>query len=108
MLRKIKFFLFHLYTDLKWSPFNPWCIGRMNLAYKRYTESDLYKYRVDALGHKFAHDHYHETRGAETFITFFTFKDKLKVLLTPFSCGNEYSIPFDKILGNYGRDTKYM
>ena len=84
---------------MKWSPFNPWCVARMNLAYKRYTESDLYNYRVEALGHKFAHDHYHESGGLKVFMTFFTLKDKLKVIFTPFSCGNEYSIPFYKLFG---------
>ena len=97
MIDKIKFFLVHLYIDLKWSTFNPWCIARMNLAYKRYTESDLYTYRVEVLGHKFAHDHYHESKGIEVFMTFFTFKDKLKVIFTPFSCGNEYSMPLYKL-----------
>lgn len=93
MLNKIRMFLYHIYINLKWHPFNPWCVGRMNLAYKNYIESDLYKYRVEELGHEFAFKHYHELQEVKIFISFFTPKNKLKLLFTPFSCGNQYNMP---------------
>jgi len=97
-MTNIKILLQKLYLDLKWHYFNPWCVGKMNLAYKHYTESELYGYRVEALGHDFAHKHYHDLQEVKIFVSFFTFKDKLKVLLTPFSCGNEYCMPLHKLL----------
>lgn len=92
-------FLYVIFITLKWHPFNPWCVARMNLSYKKYTESELYHLRVDALGHKFAHDHYHDLQEIKMFVSFFTLRDKLKVIFTPFSCGNEYSMPLYKLFG---------
>jgi len=93
MIEKIKRFLYMTYIDLKWHPFNPWCVARMNLSYKHYIKSDLYKYRVEALGHEFAYSHYVELQEINMFVSLFTLRDKLKIIFTPFSCGDKHSIP---------------
>ncbi len=51
LLIKITHMPAKIYMSIKWWPWNPWCVARLNLALKKYTESVMYEERVKAFGH---------------------------------------------------------
>jgi len=83
-----------IYMNIKWSPWNPWNIARLNLALQKYMETVMYRERVIAFGRNWAISAFEEHNEIPFFVKQFTFKDKLRVLFTPFSCGNYYKMPW--------------
>jgi len=85
------------YYKIKWHPWNPWSIARLNLALGKYMETTMYRDRVVAFGHDWAIDAYKEYGEARFFSSILTRKDRMKQIFTPFSCGNYYKLPWWKL-----------
>lgn len=88
---------------IRWSPWNPWCLGRMNLAWTKYTQTTLYKSRKkleeeqpNSFG-DFAHKAFVDNYEIKHFVSTFTLKDKIKLFLAPFSFGAKFRMPFRKL-----------
>jgi hypothetical protein len=86
-----------------WNPWNPWCVGRMNLAWRKYMETPMYEGRKEL--EKAHPDHFTDyTRRAfvdnheiKHFMSNFTKKDKIKLFFAPFSFGSTFRMPFWKV-----------
>lgn len=90
----IVYFTIIIYMNIKWSPWNPWNVARLNLALQKYMETIMYRERVVASGHDWAIGAFEEYNEIPFFVRQFTFKDKLRMLFMPFSCGNYYRMPW--------------
>ena len=91
----------HIRMSIKWSAWNPWAIARLNLAWTKYTETTMYEERfkcsefhTDPNRESYAEQAYIENCEVMFFVNQFTWKDKLKIAFTPFSCGNQNRMPF--------------
>jgi hypothetical protein len=88
---------------IRWSPWNPWCLGRMNLAWTKYTETPMYEGRkqlekdhpVDFKD--FAYKSFINNYEIKHFMASFTKKDKIRLLFAPFSFGSAFQMPFQKL-----------
>lgn len=89
--------LAEIYLSIKWCPWNPWCVSRLNLALKKYMETVMYKERVKAFGHEWAIESFENNSEVKFFVHRFTTKDTLRMVFTPFSCGDHYSLPWWQI-----------
>jgi len=103
---KINLLIKHIwYYGIKWSPWNPWTLAVLNMAWNKYTQSVLYAerkkvtFRIPGSSCDFAEHHYTELGEVKHFIRKFTLKDKMKIIFIPFSCGEKYKLPFRKLLG---------
>jgi hypothetical protein len=91
-----------VHLSIKWSPWNPWAVARINMAWTKYVQTAMYEERLEVprefhTNRKFenyAEQAYVTNVEAMFFISMFTRKEKLKVLFTPFSCGNRNRMPF--------------
>ena len=87
-------------VKIKWNKWNPWCLGRMNLAWMKYTQTPMYeerkklekKYPIDFKD--FACRSFIENYEIKFFMRHFTTKDKIKLFFMPFSFGNQFKMPF--------------
>jgi hypothetical protein len=90
-------------VKIKWSPWNPWCLGRMNLAWKKYTETSMYKSRkelekVSPVNFRdFAYKAFVDNYEIKHFMARFTRKEKIKLFLAPFSFGAKFRMPFRQL-----------
>lgn len=94
---------------IKWNPWNPWCLGKMNLAWTKYTRTSMYEDRKQLeKGNPtdfkdFAYNSFIENYEVKHFVNCFTKKEKIKLFFAPFSFGNNFRMPFwkleDQILG---------
>jgi len=88
---------------IRWSPWNPWCLGRMNLAWIKYTQTTLYKDRKKLEKEQpvsfsdYAHKAFIDNYEIEHFVAIFTSKDKIKLFLAPFSFGSKFRMPFRRL-----------
>lgn len=88
---------------IKWSPWNPWCLGTMNLAWKKYTETPMYEGRKELEKNHpidfedFAYKAFIDNYEIKHFISTFTWKEKIKLLLAPFSFGSRFRMPFGQL-----------
>jgi len=93
------------YLSIKWSPWSPWTVARLNLAWSNYVQTSMYKERLEAPEalhtnknfENYAEQAYIQNVEAALFIELFTRKEKLKILFLPFSCGDKNKIPFYRI-----------
>jgi len=92
------------YLKIKWSAWNPWAVARLNIVWNRYTGTEMYKARkeIDFMPpngdyEDFAEQAFYEYNEAEMFIGNYTFKEKLKIIFCPFSCGDKYRLPWWRI-----------
>ena len=90
----VAYFAIILYMSIKWSPWNPWNIASLNLALRKYMETIMYRERVIVFGHDWAISAFEEYNEIPFFVRQFAFKDRLKTIFTPFSCGNYYRMPW--------------
>lgn len=101
-MKKIRYFQLIL-LKIKWSPWNPWCLGRMNLAWAKYTQTSMYKDRKQLekdhpnCFEDFAYKSFIDNYEVKHFINRFTKKDRIRLFFTPFSCGNQFRMPFWKL-----------
>jgi hypothetical protein len=79
---------------IKGSPWNPWNVARLNMALQKYMETIMYRERVKAYGDEWAIRAFEEYGEIPFFVRKFTFRDRLRVIFTPFSCGDYYMIPW--------------
>jgi len=92
-----------LYVIIKWNPWNPWCLGVMNLAWQKYTKTSMYKERKELEAsypvdfYDFAYRAYINNCEIQYFAAHFTTMDKIKILLMPFSFGNTFQMPFQRL-----------
>ena len=88
---------------IKWSPWNPWCLGRMNLAWTKYTQTPTYEGRKQlekdnpTYFKNFAYNSFVDDYEIRYFINRFTKKEKIKLFFAPFSFGNNFRMPFRKL-----------
>jgi hypothetical protein len=84
---------------IKWSPWNPWSLGRMNLAWCKYTQTVMYEERKKLEGElpenfeNFAYRAFVDNCEMQHFVRYFTFWDKVRLFLTPFSFGTTFQMP---------------
>lgn len=101
-MRKISYYRLIL-SKIKWSPWNPWCLGRMNLAWTKYTQTSMYEGRKQLEKNSpnsfkdFAYRAFVDNYEIKHFVSTFTSKDKIKLLLTPFSFGHKFRMPLWRI-----------
>lgn len=87
----------------KWSTWNPWCIGRLNLAWTKYTQTVMYAERKKLEEEhprsfkNFAMKSYMDNCETLHFIKRFTFGEKVKLTFAPFSFGSTFKMPFYKL-----------
>lgn len=93
IIEKTVFFFITIWFNAKWSPWSPWCVARLNMAWNKYTSTPVYSERVEASGEEWAEQQWQENRETQFFISMFTFREKLKVLFLPYSCGDKYRMP---------------
>ena len=92
----------HIYLLVKWSPWNPWAVARLNMAWSKYIQTTMYEDRLkvpkilhtDKNFENYAEQAYVTNTEAMFFMSMFTRKERLKVLFIPFSCGNRNRMPF--------------
>jgi len=92
----------HIYLSVKWSPWNPWAVARLNMAWTKYIQTPVYEDRLkvptelhtDRKSENYAEQAYIMNTEAMLFMSLFTRKERLKILFTPFSCGNRNKMPF--------------
>jgi len=84
--------LIKIYVCIKWSQYNPWCIAKMNMAYSKYTETEIYRQRLITFGEDFAIQTFIDYCELPYFLRKLTTKDKWKMYITPFSCGDKFKI----------------
>lgn len=101
---KIAYYFFVVYYSIIWNEWSPWAIARVNLAWQKYTETPMYAerkkidfMRVSPDCEDYAEQAFLDNKEAFYFIKKLSWKDKLKILLMPFSCGDHYKLPFYKI-----------
>jgi len=82
------------YQKLKWHPWNPWSVARLNLARTKYMETTMYRDRTTAFGHEWAMEAYVEYKETLFFVSMLTRRERLKQLFAPFSCGDHYRLPW--------------
>lgn len=88
---------------IKWSPWNPWCLGRMNLAWTKYTQTPMYEGRKQLEKEQpstfkdFSYKAFYENHEINYFISCFSKKEKIKLFLAPFSFGRRFRAPFYKL-----------
>ena len=76
---------------IKWSPWNPWCLGRMNLAWTKYMHTTMYEGRKQLEKNSpsnfkdYAYKAFIDNYEIKYFISTFTSKDKIRLFLAPFS-----------------------
>lgn len=104
ILRLIRGLGLYAWTEIIWSPWNPWTISRLNLAWTKYTQTTMYEERkkirffdVSDEYEDYADQAYAENKEPLLFVSLFTRKEKLKAAFLPFSCGDRYKIPFWQI-----------
>lgn len=83
-------FFIDKYYQMKWSPYNPWCIARVNVSYSKYMDTVMYKERLKLFGSKFAFFTFVENKEMILFMKKLTRRDKIKIYFTPFSCTGVY------------------
>jgi len=92
-----------IWLKIKWSPWNPWCVGRMNLAWSKYTKTPMYEGRKELENahpvdfKDFAYKSFAENYEIKHFMANFTKKDKIKLFFAPFSFGSAFRMPFWKV-----------
>ena len=88
---------------IKWSPWNPWCLGKMNLAWTKYTQTSTYEGRKrlekdnPAYFKNFAYNSFRDDYEIRYFIDRFTLKEKIRLFFAPFSFGGQFKMPFWKL-----------
>jgi hypothetical protein len=95
----------YVYYSIKWSSWNPWAIGRLNMAWNKYVSTPMYEERLkvskclhtDKNFENYAEQSFVTNCETKLFMSLLTRKEKLRVLLVPFSCGNKYRMPFYRI-----------
>lgn len=103
-MEKISYYRLIL-LKIKWSPWNPWCLGKMNLAWTKYTQTSMYEGRKqlekdNPVNFKdFAYKSFIENYEIKHFMNCFTKKEKIKLFFAPFSFGNSFKMPFWKLEG---------
>jgi len=101
-MKKVSYYRLIL-IKIKWNPWNPWCLGRMNLSWTKYTQTDTYKARMGLEKDypnrfkDFTYKSFVNNHELEYFILQFTPKDKIKLFFMPFSFGDQFRMPFWKI-----------
>ena len=101
-MEKISYYRLIL-LKIKWCPWNPWCLGRMNLAWTKYTQTTMYEGRkqlekdLPGTFKDFAYKAFIDNYEIKHFISTFTSKDKIKLLLAPFSFGAKFRMPLRKL-----------
>lgn len=94
-----------VYYKIKWSPWNPWCLGRMNLAWTKYTQTSMYEDRkqleqdVPVGFRDFAYKSFVDNHEIIHFTKSFTKRDKIRLLFVPFSFGTKFQMPCGPKLG---------
>ena len=88
---------------IKWTPWNPWCLGRMNLAWTKYIQTSMYEGRKQLEeGHPsdfkdFAYNSFIENYEIGYFISCFSKKEKIRLFFCPFSFGGRFRMPLWKL-----------
>lgn len=84
---------------IKWSPWNPWCLAKLNLAWRKYTQTPMYESRK-ALEERFpldfkdfAYNSFIVNGEVFFFIKKITWKEKILIFFMPFSFGNRFKMP---------------
>jgi len=93
----------YLQVVLKWHPWSPWSVAKLNIAWKHYTKTVLYEERVK-LNHLFGNDQpdfatksFVDNKDYRFFLKQVTKKEWLKIIFCPFSCGDKFQMPFWRI-----------
>jgi|WetSurSiteA1Bulk_404760.scaffolds.fasta_scaffold02404_7 hypothetical protein len=106
-----------LLIHIKWSAWNPWAVGAMNLAWSKYVKTPMYEGRVE-VDREFATNqpNYKGNFPFEAFINykefdFFykqrTWLDRIRLFVAPFSFGDRFRIPLWRMwLWWFGIDEK--
>ncbi len=90
---------------IKWSPWNPWCLGRTNLAWAKYAQTSTYEGRKQlekdspVYFKDFAYNAFVDNCEIRYFINRFTLKDKIKLFFAPFSFGDKFRMPLVALFG---------
>ena len=80
--------LLYVWVWLKYH--NPYGKAKLHMAYKKYTETYMYRQRLLALGEEFAFNTFVESPGERSlFYSKLTWKDKLKALFFPYDYINK-------------------
>jgi len=95
------------YIRIKWSTWNPWSIGRLNLAWGKYLVTPMYAARAE-LDHQlqinqanYEGDYPYEAFMNNHEFDFFykkrTLSDRARLFFAPFSFGNRFRMPIWRI-----------
>jgi len=104
---KIYKWLAILFIRIKWSAWNPWAIGAMNMAWSKYVETPMYEGRVEvdrefAINQPnykgdFAYETFLEYKEFDFFYGQRTLADRIRLLVAPFSFGDRFRLPWWRI-----------
>ena len=98
---KILWYGYVMWIYVKWFEWNPWVFGGLNLAWTNYTKTSIYEERkkINYVTLKPGYEDYATQAYVDNmeplfFKSRFTWKDKLRIIFLPYSCGNKYKMPF--------------
>jgi hypothetical protein len=91
-----------IHITLRWHPWSPWTIAKLNMAWNHYIKTSMYEGRVkfdrEIKGDgSFPLKTFVEQREYSFFLKQVTKKEWLKIIFFPFSCGEQFQMPFWKI-----------
>lgn len=92
-----------IYIKIRWSCWNPWALGRMNLAWSKYAATPMYEARRE-LDREFAKNipNYKGDFSYEAFLEYHEFDffysqrtlfDRVRLFFAPFSFSNKFRMP---------------
>ena len=95
------------FIHLKWSCWNPWAIGAMNLAWSKYAKTPMYEerskldreFKINDYNYdrEYAFDAFIENEEFDFFYNQATFSERIRLILAPFSFGSRFRMPFWRI-----------
>ena len=97
---KMLWYGYVMWVHVRWCEWNLWVLSSLNLAWTNYTKTSMYEERmkIDFMPLRPGYEDYATQAYVDNleplfFKKRFTRKDKLRVLFTPFSCGDKYQMP---------------
>lgn len=102
---KIAWYSYIVWLEILYCEWNPWALARLNQAWTNYTKTPMYAERKKIKFMRapkfegktyedYAEQAYVENLEIKLFTSLFTWKDRVKIAFTPFSCGDKHQIPF--------------
>lgn len=102
---KVAWYSYCAWIEFLYCEWNPWALARLNLAWTNYTKTSMYSERkkIDYMGPKkfkekvyedYAEQAYVENLEIKLFTSLFTWKDRARMVLAPYSCGDKHTMPW--------------